>query len=398
VVNIAGDAQISVSPASLTFTPQNWDTPQTVTVSAVDDSVIEGAHTAVITHSVVSADTGYNGLAVADVSVSIEDNDTAGVVFSETSVNVTEGGATATYTVYLTGTPTSDVTLTIGGTGTQVTVNPNTLTFTPANHHQPQIITVTAVNDSVAEGSHTATLTHTLTTTDTNYAALPAQPSLTVTITDNDTVGVIITQSGGNTTVTEGGATDTYTIRLNSKPTANVTVNLSGTSQASVSPTTMTFTTTNWNTAKTATVTAVNDTLEEGNHTSSIAHSVTSSDTLYNGFTVASLTVNIIDNDVFNADAGSDQSHQIPHDGMVLGSETAYVTLNGSQSTGPITGYQWRRQNNSTILSTNSSHTLQLPVGTHTFVLTVTDGTRTDTDTVTIYVSLCIAPQCGTTE
>jgi len=514
IVNVTVTNQVTISPSTLTFTPQNWDVPQTVTVSAFDDLVAEGTHSVLITHSVVSADVEYNGISVADVSVSIEDdddasiiitetgdntsliegaasdnysialtsvpsavvnvtitsdaqceisgnqgaayaqtaelsfedttaqhiliraiddlalenthscivnhsvtsidtnyyafelapitaqitdNDVASVIFSETSVSVSEGSTTATYTIYLTGAPTSNVTLTIGGTGTQATVNTNTLTFTSINHYQPQTITVTAVNDSVAEGLHTATLTHTLTTTDTNYTALPAQPSLTVIITDNDTVGVIITQSGGNTTVTEGGATDTYTIRLNSKPTANVTVNLSGTSQASVSPATMTFTTTNWNTAKTATVTAVNDTIEEGNHTSSIAHNVTSSDMLYNGFTVSSVSVNIIDNDVFNADAGFDQSHQIPHDGMVIGSETAYVTLNGSQSTGPITGYQWRRQNNSTILSTNASHTLQLPVGTHTFILTVTDGTRTDTDTVTINVSLCMAP-CTPTE
>jgi hypothetical protein len=75
VVSVVGTDQISVSPSALTFTPQNWDVPQTVTVAAVDDSVIEGAYTAVITHSVVSADAGYNGLAVADVSVSIEDND-----------------------------------------------------------------------------------------------------------------------------------------------------------------------------------------------------------------------------------------------------------------------------------------------------------------------------------
>jgi Tol biopolymer transport system component len=75
MVNIAGDAQISVSPTALTFTPENWDVPQTVTVAAADDSVIEGAHTAVITHGVISADAGYDGLAVADVTVTITDND-----------------------------------------------------------------------------------------------------------------------------------------------------------------------------------------------------------------------------------------------------------------------------------------------------------------------------------
>jgi len=75
VVSVTGTDQIMVSPVALTFTQQNWDVPQTVTVSAVDDSVDEGDHTAVITHSAVSADTGYNGLSVADVTVSITDDD-----------------------------------------------------------------------------------------------------------------------------------------------------------------------------------------------------------------------------------------------------------------------------------------------------------------------------------
>ena len=64
-----------VSPSTLTFAPQNWDVPQTVTVSAVNDSVVEGMDTAVIAHSAASTDAGYNGISVADVTVSIGDDD-----------------------------------------------------------------------------------------------------------------------------------------------------------------------------------------------------------------------------------------------------------------------------------------------------------------------------------
>ena len=52
------------SPVSLVFTPSNWDTPQTVTVTAVDDAAIEGNHTGVITHSSTSSDTGYRNLTI----------------------------------------------------------------------------------------------------------------------------------------------------------------------------------------------------------------------------------------------------------------------------------------------------------------------------------------------
>ena len=43
-------------------------------------------------------------------------------------------------------------------------------------------------------------------------------------VTDNDTSGVTITESGGTTDVTEGGAADSYTVVLDSVPTANVDV------------------------------------------------------------------------------------------------------------------------------------------------------------------------------
>src|SRR5262249_18207717 len=51
----------TVSPASLTFTTANWNLPQTVTVTGVDDSVQDGdiAYT-IFTAAATSADTNYN--------------------------------------------------------------------------------------------------------------------------------------------------------------------------------------------------------------------------------------------------------------------------------------------------------------------------------------------------
>ena len=46
---------------SLTFTPLNWQTEQTVTVAAHDDALVEGGHQGQLTHSATSNDSGYNG-------------------------------------------------------------------------------------------------------------------------------------------------------------------------------------------------------------------------------------------------------------------------------------------------------------------------------------------------
>jgi hypothetical protein len=69
------NGEVTVAPASITFTTGTWDTAQTVTVSAVDDLDVEGNHSDTVTHAVTSADTDYDGILVADVSVSVVDND-----------------------------------------------------------------------------------------------------------------------------------------------------------------------------------------------------------------------------------------------------------------------------------------------------------------------------------
>ena len=58
--------------------------------------------------------------------------------------------------------------------------------------------------------------------------------------------------------VNEAGPTsDSYTVVLNTQPTGNVTITVTSDSQTTVSPTTLTFTSANWNIQQTVTVTAV---------------------------------------------------------------------------------------------------------------------------------------------
>jgi len=178
----------------------------------------------------------------------------------------------------------------------KLTVAPTALLFTAANWNTPQTITVTAIDDSVGEGLHSGTITHTVSSPDANYNSI-AVASVTANITDNDFPGVTITQSGGTTDVAEGGATDSYAVVLKSAPTANVTVNITSGLQLNVAPASIVFTSTNWNTPRTVTVTAVDDALVEGLHSGVITHTAVSTDAIYNGILVASVTANITDND-----------------------------------------------------------------------------------------------------
>ena len=62
-------------PTQLTFTPSTWNVAQTITVRAVDDSVREGNHSALVNMTVRSADERFNGLWVDPIEVGIVDND-----------------------------------------------------------------------------------------------------------------------------------------------------------------------------------------------------------------------------------------------------------------------------------------------------------------------------------
>ena len=113
------------------------------------------------------------------------------------------------------------------------------------------------------------------------------------------TPGVTISESA--LAVTEGGATDTYTVVLDTAPTGDVTIAVTETSpDISLSATTLTFGTANWSNAQTVTVTAVDDSITESEETVTITHSVsaTADTTDYpTTLTVDSVSVTVTDND-----------------------------------------------------------------------------------------------------
>ncbi|MBD2358949.1 DUF4347 domain-containing protein [Tolypothrix sp. FACHB-123] len=109
---------------------------------------------------------------------------------------------------------------------------------------------------------------------------------------------VIIKQTNGNTQVNEAAGNDTYEVVLNTKPTANVSININSGNQLNTNKTALTFTPTNWDIPQTVTVTAINDTAAEGIHYTTITHTVSSGDSNYNNAAVRSVPVTVLDDDV----------------------------------------------------------------------------------------------------
>lgn len=78
-IGISSDLQLGAvtSPLSVLFNSSNWSEPQTITVSAADDAVLETpVHQDTIMHALVSSGGAFSGsIAVPDVTVDILDNE-----------------------------------------------------------------------------------------------------------------------------------------------------------------------------------------------------------------------------------------------------------------------------------------------------------------------------------
>ncbi|WP_199247758.1 hypothetical protein [[Phormidium] sp. ETS-05] len=88
--------------------------------------------------------------------------------------------------------------------------------------------------------------------------------TVTATITDNDTAGLLVMLPVGSGDVIEGGRADIYKLMLTQPPTADVVVSISGDSQLTVDTPSITFTPSNWNQEQVWRVTAVDDAIVEG--------------------------------------------------------------------------------------------------------------------------------------
>lgn len=174
----------TLTQASLVFTPANWNAPQTVTVTGKDDAIADG-----------------------DQPPDHRDR---------RHRHVQDRPAQA---------------------------SPRRTSFTPTNGNQAQRVTVTGVDHVLAGGDVVYPIvTAPASSADPSYNGL--DPSdVTVTNTDNDAAGVTIDPTSG-LLVSELGDSDTFTIVLDTQPTANVTVTLtsSDTSEGTVSPATVTAT------------------------------------------------------------------------------------------------------------------------------------------------------------
>ncbi len=292
----SGDTKAATaSPSSLTFTTTTWNAPQTVTVTAVDDATDNtGDKRSVdITHKITTTGEGndYTAVTADPVKVTVADDDAApgAIALSVDTDSVDEGAGATTVTVTARITDATrfaeakTVVVSIGG-GTAVSgadyaaVADFDVTIPAEAAAGSASFTLTPTDDDVDEPDETIDVTGALTGATVTKA--------TLSLTDDDTLGVTVTPTSKALTLAEAdnGGTDAkenegaYTVVLNSEPTADVTVAITNPpgSPVTLDKTSLTFTTATWDDPQTVTVTATDDNIDNAGdeRAATLAHTV----------------------------------------------------------------------------------------------------------------------------
>ena len=152
------EADVSPAPWRLTFTPENWNTEQTVKIKARDDADA-GSGEVEVAHFIGGGDYGANGVTAPPVAVWVSDDDVT-ASFSKAAYTATEGRSPAGVEVTLNAAPGREVAIPIlaaaqGGAtppdaeGADYSDIPGNVTF--ARDEQSKTFVVTATEDETAE-------------------------------------------------------------------------------------------------------------------------------------------------------------------------------------------------------------------------------------------------------
>jgi hypothetical protein len=287
-----------LSTGTLTFTPDDWNIPRSVTVTGQDDSEIDGAVVYAVTFAAASGDATYDHLVIAGLSLVNLDNESGVTVSPTLDRTTTEAGGTDTFMVRLNTQPTGDVTVPIAsGTPGEVSAAPSELVFTSVNWNRFQTVTVTGVDDAFDDGDQPFSVkVGPSASTDAAYTGLSGLDATGINA-DDDTAGVDL-QPITVVSVLEGGA-GSFSVVLKSAPAAKVVVVSESTlpDKCTVSPATITFTSSNWNVPQTVTIRGVDNRVADGDQTCSITTTVISTDTVYAAIDPVDVPVLVVDNE-----------------------------------------------------------------------------------------------------
>ena len=303
-VSPATPDDFTLSPnKTLTFQARQRTSTGLVTLTAENNAVDTPNKTVTVTGEVASY--GLGTIASATEELTIRDDDAPVVTLTLTSSSISENGGQSTVTARLSPVSSQDTAVTVSAAAVSPAVagdfrlSGRTLTIRAAQPASEDSVTLTAVNNAV-DGPDTKDVT---VSGEVSARSDVTVTSVTLQITDEDTRGVTVSKDMLSIREHNAGETPargTYTVVLDSEPTATVTIAVES-SNAAVSvdrpsPPGLTFTRSNWKTAQPVTLTTTPD-ADANNETATITHTVTGGDYEDNGVRAASVAVTVTDDE-----------------------------------------------------------------------------------------------------
>ena len=283
-------SEATVGVNQVLFTPANWNIPQIITVTGVDDSppISDGSQSVTIsTFNVNSTDADFNAITdaqVEDVVIMNQDNDAPGIVLSLLNNNffTSENGQTVTVQFRLLSRPLGDedvvVPLSLAGDIDEITLSANSITIEASNWDNPaenQII-VTGQDDFIIDGTQSITLiTGDPSSIDFDHNTLTAQDVADVELynLDNDSPSLFVSEPQA---VSENASTTYLTVKLTTSISISTTILIiaEDLTELSVITPQLVFTPTNWNIPQIITVIGVDDYIIDGDIISNVVISI----------------------------------------------------------------------------------------------------------------------------
>lgn len=301
---VSNDTQEVTSwDSQITFSASNWNTPQVVTFTAVDDFIDRNDSSSITVSIDSTSDSAFKNLASQNISINITNDDSKGITLSKNSISVDENAGNGSYTIKLTSQPLWNVVIDVSSSDiNEFTLTPTQITFTSLNWNTSQSITITGVDDNIV-ANHNGIITHSINTwaSDSSYHWLVNTTLWVILI--NDEVATMTIGPGSITTsgisLGEASGTWVFNIVLWAAPVGNVFIKLESLhgQEISILPATSTFTQSNWNIPQIATITAIDDDIDR-NDTWEIKISIDpTSDIAFTGIASENVAVTIVDDD-----------------------------------------------------------------------------------------------------
>ena len=199
----------TVNPSVLIFTNGNWNIPQTVTVTGVDDNIVDGDETFNVRLRVLDAfsDDAFDGVTDQFVVVTNLDDDIPGISIDTNTGTTTEIGGAAVFRFTLDAEPLSDVTISLTGYDDTEGSGPDEVVLTPTNWEIGVQISIVGEDDTIDDGDIQYTVeTASVTSADPAYNSLNGSSvdDLLITNIDNDQAQITIAGAAVNEDVNSG--------------------------------------------------------------------------------------------------------------------------------------------------------------------------------------------------